>query len=88
MPEQIPIVGQPFKIGQWCVTLALTCQRCDKAQVVLLSGAPGRCASCGTVFHLVGFRIHDQNITFAEVGFSIAFGKQAIPTQAQMGGES
>lgn len=57
-----PIVGQPFTVESYTVTVCITC-RCGKVQLLPLHlQAP--CKGCGTVFAFLDFQQQDGKARF------------------------
>ena len=70
---QIPIVGQPFKLTGWFLTLSLQCQ-CDAREGVLIVGQIGAGAECTACHRVYQIQRIDHNAQQNHVHFGLAIG--------------
>lgn len=53
---QVPIVGQPFTLKNYFVTVQIVCNCVGKEPVLLAAHTPGQCPACHRVFQLQGLK--------------------------------
>ena len=67
----VPIIGAPYTLKNWCITVMLVCG-CEKKEPVLFVGQLGtmaQCPACQKVYQLQAFGMNpDKTIQF---GFAI-----------------
>ena len=81
VPNQIPIIGQPFELVGWYATALLRCHcRPDKPPVVIPEGAAGVCPSCHQQYLIVGKIVHPTQGFALQIG--MARPEQAAPSSA------
>lgn len=59
--NDIPIIGQPFKVKGGFPTVLLQCTCDAKEPVMLIGGQPGACAACGRMFVVASFAFDRQS---------------------------
>lgn len=67
--DNVPIVGQPYDIKGWFVTIMIEC-KCEKPAHFLLAGNIGafaQCPNCKGVVQLAGLEVQPNN----DVNFSL-----------------
>lgn len=65
-PAGVPIIGQPFALKTWNVSVVVACQCPAKEPVFLVApGAVNKCPACGRGFVLQGMNVNNGQIGFA-----------------------
>ena len=62
LPGGVPIVGQPFELKTWLVTLVGKCQCGEPVLIAGQVGANGQCPSCRRIVIVRGFRSSGQRV--------------------------
>jgi hypothetical protein len=71
--REVPIVGQPFAMKSWFLTIAIVCNCEAKEPVLLVGNGVGRCTSCRRTFQSQGLKAGPNG----DVQFMIALVAQA-----------
>jgi hypothetical protein len=58
--DDVPIVGQPFKVCGGFATVSLQCACASKEPILLIGNTPARCPACQRGFLIVGFTFDGQ----------------------------
>lgn len=54
--KEVPIIGQPFTLKNFFVTLQILCNCEDKEPVLLVGNGIGKCPACDRMFQLQGIK--------------------------------
>lgn len=65
----LPIVGQPFTLKSWFLTISIVCNCEAKEPVLLIGNAIGTCQACGRRWQQQGMKAAPNG----EIAFAIGF---------------
>lgn len=82
-PVAVPLVGQPFELLNWWISINITCRRCDKGTLVTLLGPfVGMCNSCQTQYQFVGLAVGGRPVELTNIGLSIITAAAPLAAEA------
>lgn len=78
--NEIPIIGQPFKVHGGFATVSMTCTCEAKTTLLLIGASPGACPACRRVFVVQSFAFSAQTGQI-QVSLGMAMAPESAPDE-------
>lgn len=83
MLSEIPLVGQPYTLKNWFVTVEVQCNCVAKEPVLIVGqlGSAGKCPACNNVYRM---DVVETNRQSGQMGFGITVGRAVVEPKSPL----